>query len=336
MLHYFFIDTCIWLSLAKSRNKEALITALEDLISHNDVTIVTSTLVIEEFNRNKEKIIKSSQQRLSQELKQLKGIISEYGRDKKEEAISELNDIDTRLPLLSEVTDLMANRLLKIMNNGILIHESDTPKMKAIERALSKKAPFHRSKNSVADAILIETFAQFVNENRSESNQFSFLTENYTDFSAIDRRKPHEDFSTIFTGKVYYSLSLEKSIREIDDDLLVEYEHELSWIDEEVRGLSDILDSIEEFTDKIWYNRHMNLIYEIENDKVTIVPQGTKKYGNDVIHEDILKRAKNSAEKVRAKYKDLGPWSDFEWGMLNGKLSALRWVLGDEWDMLDT
>jgi hypothetical protein len=26
----------------------------------------------------------------------------------------------------------------------------------------------------------------------------------------------------------------------------------------------------------------------------------------------------------------------FEWGMINGKLSALRWVLGEDWDELYT
>jgi hypothetical protein len=37
-----------------------------------------------------------------------------------------------------------------------------------------------------------------------------------------------------------------------------------------------------------------------------------------------------------ASGENLDPYSKFDWGMMNGKLSALRWVLGDDWDMLDT
>lgn len=48
--------------------------------------------------------------------------------------------------------------------------------------------------------------------------------------------------------------------------------------------------------------------------------------------------AKRAAVATRKKYgaNNLGPWTAFEWGMVSGKLSALRWALGDEWDMLDT
>jgi hypothetical protein len=37
-------------------------------------------------------------------------------------------------------------------------------------------------------------------------------------------------------------------------------------------------------------------------------------------------------------YKMIGPSLDAAWeyGYANGKLAALRWVLGDEWDFLDT
>jgi hypothetical protein len=34
--------------------------------------------------------------------------------------------------------------------------------------------------------------------------------------------------------------------------------------------------------------------------------------------------------------EDVGPWDDWGWGFVQGKLAALRWVLGSEWDFLDT
>lgn len=44
---------------------------------------------------------------------------------------------------------------------------------------------------------------------------------------------------------------------------------------------------------------------------------------------DIWEGALAAGKAVKRKFggKDLGPWSDMEWGMINGKLSALRWVL---------
>ena len=81
-----------------------------------------------------------------------------------------------------------------------------------------------------------------------------------------------------------------------------------------------------ELLDKIWYNRHLVFKYNVENGIETCDPK-------------IWKGALASAEKMRQKYggeKNLLPEDDFEWGMWNGKLSALRWVLGEDWDELYT
>lgn len=91
------------------------------------------------------------------------------------------------------------------------------------------------------------------------------------------------------------------------------------------RSLDEISAAEEEFFDKIWFDRHLGLQYRVEKGQTTVTPE-------------IWEGALASARRVVEKYgeENLGPYSDFDWGMINGKLSALRWVLGLEWDMLDT
>lgn len=93
------------------------------------------------------------------------------------------------------------------------------------------------------------------------------------------------------------------------------------------RTQAEILAAEQEFFDRVWHERHLVFMAKVEAGEGPKTPA------------EIIQLAKEAAERVRASYPpgQIKPVdSDFEWGMWNGKLSALRWVLGDEWDFLDT
>jgi hypothetical protein len=96
---------------------------------------------------------------------------------------------------------------------------------------------------------------------------------------------------------------------------------------------------------QLWHNRHKNRQWEIEHGVTKIVTRAdweansqTKGYGQTHIIDTIWNGALKSAKRAERKLGEgnYGPWSDFEWGMINGKVSALRWALGEEWDELYT
>lgn len=335
-MHLLMLDTCVWLDISTKKADLPMLLALEHLVEGGVIKLLVPDLIETEFDRNKDRVIDATRKRLSTECRLVKGIIKSYGGQDKQVALDAIDDVNHRLPILSEANQADVNRVRKLFATAIQIPISDSAKLKAAERAIAKRAPFHNHRNSLADAVLVETFSEYQADHGTEFESFRFITHNVNDFSATDHRKPHEHFDDIFDGK--RSLFFNSTKPALDDLLdLEEFQEEHGWAwEDQTRGLQDILEAMDELVDKVWYNRHMNMMYRLEQGDVEIVEDGTKRYGNDVIHRSILKGALASAEKVRQKYEDTGPWDDFEWGMINGKLSALRWVLGDEWDMLDT
>src|SRR5207248_3221511 len=144
----------------------------------------------------------------------------------------------------------------------------------------------------------------------------NFLTNSAKDYLEAYQRNNHPPFEI----KYWERPKLESLTRAHRDFLQM---HGL--LKKYVRPESEIWKAEQEFYDRVWYYRHMILMEKVRDERETMEP-GVMKLGQ-------------AAEK--RKRKQYGPsigryMSDFEWGLMQGKFSALRWVLGEEWDFLDT
>jgi hypothetical protein len=105
-----------------------------------------------------------------------------------------------------------------------------------------------------------------------------------------------------------------------------------------MRSQHDVELSEKHFEDLVWYSRHRLRLEAINSGHIALVDKdmGSGDAAN-VILKEVWLAACEAATTIEADQQGkLGPWSDYEWGKINGKLSALRWLLGLPWDMLDT
>lgn len=338
------IDTCVWLDIAKDYRQQAAISTLEHLVRTGEVELLIPQVVVDEFARNKTRVVAETQRSLSSHFRIVRDAVERFASEEyRTQILSALREVDHKIAVSGDVVNESIKRIEALLDSVRPLRTTSTIKARVADRAIARLAPYHRSKNSIGDAILLETYAKAL-ESRSDSGaSFAFVTHNTRDFSDDkgDQRLPHPDLSALFDGRssTYYT-SLLELLRDLHPDLLGDQEEECRFA-EEPRRLAEIVEAEDCLVKKIWYDRHSMRVHMIAEGKIKVLPEAEysrSPYRADEILDTIWDGALKAAKKVEKEIgkRNLGPWSDFEWGMLNGKLSALRWVLGDEWDVLDT
>lgn len=348
-MFHVLIDTSVWLDLAQDPKLTPLLLVVENMVRLKKMSLIVPRAVVDEFHKNRDRVAKASSRSLAGHFQQVKEAVSKADSDprRKKALLKQLADMNHKLPLIGGAAHSVLERVDKILTAARVLETASDVKLKAADRALNRKAPCHlENKNSIADAIILETYFAAAKGGKP-GERFAFVTHNKHDFSLPNgnQKTPHPDFAAQFSKiKSMYFIHLGELLRRVDPSLTSELVFEQSWI-EEPRGLTEILAAHETLWRQVWYNRHKNREWEIEKGKIKLVPrekwekwEKTKGYNAKEIIDEVWKGALKAAKRTERELgKDnVGPWTDFEWGMINGKLSALRWVLGDEWDMLDT
>jgi len=329
---HLLVDTSTWLDLAKRRDGQRWIVAMRLLVHQGDLQLLVPEVVIDEFERNRDRVETTMTTTVAQRFKLMKQDLGEYGGRDYEQALGVIEGLALEVPLIGAMTTRNFNEVRDLLRNGKLLEPTDDQRSRVVQRGLDKRAPFHRSRNSVADALLIELYATAVGGVDLAQDPHAFVTTNSDDFSLPngDQREPHPDLAVLFAPDgSSYGLGVDG----LNAILLGHFGDEIeelfadTYFEEEPRKLNEIMAAEQEHFDRVWYHRSLQHQYQLED------------AGDDREVERLIGIAGPGRARVEATYTEegqLGPYTDFELGMLNGKLSTLRWLLGSEWDFLDT
>lgn len=222
------LDTSTWLDLAKPRIEEVLI-ELESQVENGITVLLTCDIILDEWERNKPKILNevvSSIRSHAKSALKIAELLQEPDKTELQKIVEKYTLIESEQEKLAEV---FLDRIEKLLKGSEIFRIEDKLKLDMANRALTKQAPFHNSKNNMADALLYFGAVEHVVKSTGIANDLIFVSSNHKEFSdPSDLTKIHPDLDK---RNVHYSNNLAKALkmRKETIDLMDEYHENQLW-----------------------------------------------------------------------------------------------------------
>jgi hypothetical protein len=143
----------------------------------------------------------------------------------------------------------------------------------------------------------------------------NFLSNPAKDFIETYRKNNKPPFKIKYWEKPHLERMMARKI-------LLQRKYNLT--DAPIRSVSQIIKVEHELFDRLWYGRSGSVEF-----------MRSRGYEKKLI-QTVLKAQRRVEKKYGKKSLMEHVKDQWQWGFLSGKISAIRWVLGDEWDNLDS
>ena len=209
--------------------------------------MLTNDEIIAEWDRNKATSLYKTRQNILSQVESSKALadlvqpldINTYKTALTSLISSEKTLLDAVQKRFDDVDDLLRN-------HSVIVPITDSQKLQVIEWALKQQAPFHRKKNSVADALILlssvdyikENGVNLVNFNRIDVPDSVFVSYNSDDFSkgikGADKNEIHPDLAQLLaTVGMRYERNF-GNILKLEADMRAEIDRYLEYVEERI------------------------------------------------------------------------------------------------------
>lgn len=224
------LDTSVWITNVAADEPKGVFNELVELFENSEINLLSNNIILEEWERNKERILVLIRKSIKDDFTSAKNITT-YLEIEDSKAYSDLLRKYSSEDIRIEEENKRFEAITDIIKRATQTIITDEMKLQVVDWAIEKKAPFMIKKNSVADAlILLSSIEHRNNYGGGMRPKGIFITMNHTDYAdPEDKDLPHPDLEEMLDGAdITYVRHLNQALFTLAPAAIMDFEN---WID---------------------------------------------------------------------------------------------------------